>query len=49
MIGALLFEPLKKSKIFKLNDNQMKKYIPIKYTWNRDHPEYNPPIKRNEH
>ena len=30
-----------------LNDNQMRKYIPIKYTWDKNHPNYEPPIKRS--
>ena len=31
-----------------LNDNQMRKYIPIKYTWDKTHPNYEPPIKRSK-
>ena len=30
-----------------LNDNQMRKYIPIKYTWDKNHPNYEHPIKRS--
>ena len=29
------------------NDNQMRKYIPIKYTWDKNHSNYEPPIKRS--
>ena len=30
-----------------LNNNQMRKHIPIKYTWDKNHPNYEPPIKRS--
>ena len=48
VIGILPLEQLKKFKsIFLINDNQMRKYIPIKYTWDKNHPNYEPPIKRS--
>ena len=29
-----------------LKQNKLRKYIPKKYTWPKDHPEYDPPTKR---
>ena len=37
----------KRAQIHNLNDNQMRKYIPIKYTWDKNHPDYEPPITRS--
>ena len=31
------------------NDNQMRKHIPIKYTYDKTHPDYEPPIKKTKH
>ena len=31
------------------NENQMRKYIPIKYTYDKTHPDYEPPIKKTKH
>ena len=30
------------------NDNQMRKFIPPEFTWGRDHPDYEPPAKKNK-
>jgi transposase InsO family protein len=31
-----------------LRNNQMRKFIPAKFTWPKDHPEYDPPIKKHK-
>jgi hypothetical protein len=31
-----------------LKAKQLRKYIPKKYTWPKDHPEYEPPTKRTK-
>ena len=30
------------------NENQMRKYIPIKFTYDKNHPDYEPPIKKTK-
>ena len=31
-----------------LRENILRRFIPIKYTWPKDHPEYEPPTKKHK-